>query len=56
MSHVPYVSAVGSLMYPMLYTMPDIAHAECDKQIHGKPRKSPLACNEMNFVLLERHY
>ena len=27
MSHVPYVSAVGSLMYEMVYTIPNIAHA-----------------------------
>ena len=27
MSHVPYVSAVGSLMYAMVCTRPDIAHA-----------------------------
>eukprot|EP00253_Pinus_taeda_P016873 PITA_16873 len=27
MSHVPYASAVGSLMYVMVYTRPDIAHA-----------------------------
>jgi len=27
MSHVPYVSAVGSLMYAMVYTRRDIAHA-----------------------------
>jgi hypothetical protein len=26
MSHVPYVSEVGSLMYAMVYTGPDIAH------------------------------
>jgi hypothetical protein len=26
MSHVPYVSVVGSLMYTMVYTRPDIAH------------------------------
>eukprot|EP00253_Pinus_taeda_P021840 PITA_21840 len=27
MSHVPYASAVGSLMYAMVYTRPGIAHA-----------------------------
>jgi hypothetical protein len=26
MSRVPYVSVVGSLMYAMVYTRPDIAH------------------------------
>ena len=27
MSHVPYASAVGSVMYAMVWTRPDIAHA-----------------------------
>ena len=27
MSKVPYASAVGSLMYAMVFTRPDIAHA-----------------------------
>ena len=27
MSHVPYASGAGSLMYVMVYTKPDIAHA-----------------------------
>jgi hypothetical protein len=27
MSHVPYASAVGILMYEMVYTRPDITHA-----------------------------
>ena len=27
MSHVPYASAVGSLMYAMVYTRLDISHA-----------------------------
>jgi hypothetical protein len=27
MSHVPYASAVGSLMYAMVCTRPDISHA-----------------------------
>lgn len=26
MSHVPYASVVGSLMYGMIYTRPDISH------------------------------
>ena len=27
MSHVPYASAVGSIMYVMVYIRPDISHA-----------------------------
>ena len=27
MSRVPYASAIGSLMYAMVYTMTDLAHA-----------------------------
>ena len=27
MAHVPYVSAIGSLMYVMVCTRPDISHA-----------------------------
>ena len=27
MSHVPYSSAIGILMYAMVFTRPDIAHA-----------------------------
>ena len=27
MSKIPYASAIGSLIYAMLYTQPDIAHA-----------------------------
>jgi hypothetical protein len=27
MAHVPYASAVGSLMYAMVFTLPDIAYA-----------------------------
>jgi hypothetical protein len=27
MAHVPYASVVGSLMYVMVYTQPDIVHA-----------------------------
>jgi hypothetical protein len=40
MSHVPYARAVGSLMYAMVYTRLDIAHAAgvLSKYI-SKPRK-----------------
>ena len=32
MSKIPYASAIESLMYDMLYTRPDIAHAVCHEQ------------------------
>eukprot|EP00253_Pinus_taeda_P009959 PITA_09959 len=40
MSHVPYASAVGSLMYAMVCTGPDIAHAVgVLSRFMSKPRK-----------------
>eukprot|EP00253_Pinus_taeda_P028287 PITA_28287 len=40
MSHVPYASAVGSLIYAMVCTRPDIAHAvEELSKFMSKPRK-----------------
>ena len=40
MSHVPYASAVGSLMYAMVCTRPDIAHAVGFlSRYMSKPRK-----------------
>jgi hypothetical protein len=40
MSHVPYASVVGSLMYAMVYTRPDIAHAVGFlSKYMSKPRK-----------------
>ena len=40
MSHVPYVSAIGSLMYAMVCTRQDIAHAVGDlSRYMSKPRK-----------------
>ena len=42
MSHVPYASAVGSLMYAMVYTRPDIAHAvRVLSRFMLKPRNEP---------------
>jgi hypothetical protein len=40
MSHVPYVSAVGSLMYSMVYTRPNISHGVGFLNTYmSKPRK-----------------
>ena len=40
MSHVPYTSAIGSLMYAMVYTRPNIAHAvEVLSRFMSKPGK-----------------
>jgi hypothetical protein len=40
MSHVPYMSAVGSLMYEMVYTRSDIAYAMgVLSKYMSKPRK-----------------
>ena len=40
MSQVPYASAVGSLMYVMVCTRPDLAHAvSVVSRFMGKPRK-----------------
>jgi hypothetical protein len=40
MSHVPYASVVGRLMYAMVYTRPDITHVVRDlSRYMSKPRK-----------------
>ena len=40
MSHFPYASEVGSLMYVMVYTIPDITHAvRVLSRFMSKPRK-----------------
>jgi len=40
MSRVPYASEVGSLMYVMVYTIPDITHAvRVLSRFMSKPRK-----------------
>ena len=47
MSHVPYVSAVGSIMYAMVYTRPNISHVvsvvsrymDCPGKIHWQAVK-----------------
>ena len=57
MSHVLYARVIGSIMSAMVCTRLDI-NCKCyesGKRIHGKPKKSPLVDNEMDFALLERH-
>jgi len=40
MSRIPYATVVGSLMYVMVYTRPDIAHAMgVLSRLMSKPRK-----------------
>ena len=40
MSRIPYASAVGSLMYTMVYTRPDLAHAvSIVSRFMGEPGK-----------------
>jgi hypothetical protein len=53
MSHVPYASAVGSLMYAMVFTRPDIAHAVgVLSRYISKPGKEHWATVKMVFRYL----
>eukprot|EP00253_Pinus_taeda_P024973 PITA_24973 len=50
MSHVPYASAVGSLMYAMVCTRPDIAHAVgVLSRFYVKTREGALDSSEAGF-------
>ena len=53
MSHVPYASAVGSLMYAMVYTRLDIAHAVgVLSRFMSKPGKEHLTAVKQVFRYL----
>eukprot|EP00253_Pinus_taeda_P033371 PITA_33371 len=53
MSHVPYASAVGSMMYAMVYTRPDIAHAVgVLSRFMSKPVKEHLTTTKRVFRYL----
>jgi hypothetical protein len=53
MSYVPYVSVVGSLMYAMVYTRPDIAHVVgVLSRYMSKPRKEHWTTVKMVFRYL----
>jgi hypothetical protein len=51
MVKVPYQQAVGSLMYVMLCTRPDLAYPT-----HGKSKPKTLDCNQAHFSILVRHF
>ena len=51
MSQVPYASAVGSLMYAMVCTRPDLTYR---KLVHVKPRKATLGSSEVNIMISTR--
>jgi hypothetical protein len=53
MSHVPYASEIGSLMYAMVCTRPDIAHAVGDlSRYMSKPRKEHWIVVKRVFMYL----
>ena len=57
MSHVPYVSAVGSFMYAMVCTRPDIAHAVgVLSRYMSKPWKDHWTTIKNGFQVFSWHY
>jgi hypothetical protein len=57
MSHVPYASAVGSLMYAMVCTRLDIAHAVgVLSKVYVKTREGALDNNKESFHVFVWHY
>src|SRR5581483_8660829 len=54
MARVPYSSAVGSLMYAMICTRPDLTYAvSMVSRYMAKPGKRTLESYPMDFLLLE---
>jgi len=51
MVKVPYQQAVGSLMYAMLCTRPDLAYPT-----HGQSKHRTLDCSQAHFSILARHF
>jgi hypothetical protein len=57
MSHVPYASVVGSLMYAMVCTRPDIAHAVgVLSKVYVKTREGALDNNKEGFQVFVWHF
>ena len=56
MSRVPYASAVGSLMYVMVCTRPDIAQAVgVFEQVYVKTREGALDNSKKGFQVFAWH-
>ena len=56
MDKVPYASAVGSLMYAMVCTRPDLAQAVgVVSLIYGKSGQATLASHQVDFEIPQRH-
>lgn len=60
MERVPYASAIGSLMYAMMCTRPDISQrvryfteGQCGQQVHGEPREGTLGSCGCKQVIAE---
>ena len=57
MSHIPYSSAIGSLMYATMCARPNLSHAvRLESRFIGKLRKGTLGSYEMDHVVLERFH
>ena len=56
MSRVPYASAMGSLMYAMVYTRLEIAHAVgVLRRFMSNPREGALDSSEASFQIFTWH-
>jgi len=53
MSRVPYYFTLGSLMYVMICTRPDIAHAV---GVVSRFLSNPLKCTEVDIEIFEGNY
>ena len=49
---VTYVSAVGSVMYLMICTRPNLAHSVCHESIHVSLEKGILARHQVDDAIL----
>uniref|UniRef100_A0A2N9ELN6 Reverse transcriptase Ty1/copia-type domain-containing protein n=1 Tax=Fagus sylvatica TaxID=28930 RepID=A0A2N9ELN6_FAGSY len=57
MSKVPYASAIGSLMYAMVCTRPDIAHAVgVVSRYMSNPRKAALGGSQVDSKVSKRYF